>query len=223
MVNYKNISFWHKVKLKDNEYTPGIIDVQNFRKDYLFDEISFQDKTVLDVGCWDGYFSFESEKKGAKEVVSLDNTKFRWGGMDGYNFLHQYYNSNAKFVEGDVRNLTSSLKDKKFDIVLCYGVLYHISDPLIALKNLFNVANEYLILEGIFYRSPEKKLELIDCGIYGEDRSNIYRMSHGYINYISKMYGFKIEKSNYHLGYRASILLKRDREPDVTYLISQIE
>ena len=37
-------------------------------------------------------------------------------GMDGYNFLHQYYNSNAKFVEGDVRNLTSSLKDKKFDI-----------------------------------------------------------------------------------------------------------
>jgi tRNA (mo5U34)-methyltransferase len=227
MIDYKKINFWHKVKLNDDkigivqpEYTNGIIDIASLRNNYLFDEISFQDKSVLDVGCWDGYFSFESERKGAREVVSLDNPKFRWGGMDGYNFLHENYKSKAEFVEGDVRNLESSLKDKKFDIVLCYGVLYHISDPLIALRNLFKITNEHLIIEGIFSESEEKKLELIECGKLGNDTSNIYSMSIGYIKYISSLYGFKIEKINFQsIIQRAAILLKKEKDFVESYCI----
>ena len=193
-MDYKKINFWHKVKLNNGEYTPGMIDIANQRNNYLFDEVSFENKSVLDVGCWDGYFSFESEKKGAKEVVSLDNPKFRWGGMDGYNFLHGHYKSNAKFVEGDVRNLEDSLKGKKFNVVICYGVLYHLSDPLVALINLFKTTNEYLIIEGIFSESEEKKLDLIECRKLGGDPSNIYIISMGYMKYVCGLYGFKIEK-----------------------------
>lgn len=220
MIDYKNINFWHKVKLNDEQYTPGMVDIASLRGNYLFDEVSFQDKSVLDIGCWDGYFSFEAERKGASEVFSLDNTKFRWGGMDGYNFLHQHFKSKAIFVEGDVRNLETSLKDKKFDIVLCYGVLYHISDPLIALRNLFKITNEYLIIEGLFYESEERKLDLIECGKFGNDMSNIYSMSTGYIKYISNLYGFKIEKINLqYTSQRGAILFKKEKDFVESYCI----
>jgi hypothetical protein len=75
--NIKNISFFHKIKLKKEigqnlinyYYTPGLVEIESLRNLYFFDSVSFENKSVLDVGCWDGYFSFESEKKGASEVV----------------------------------------------------------------------------------------------------------------------------------------------------------
>lgn len=232
-IDYKNINFFHSVKIEDGKvnktengsvikyphvYTPGLVKVENLRNLYLFDSISFENKSVLDVGCWDGYFSFESELKGASEVVSLDNPKFRWGGMDGYNFLHQFYKSKAKFVLGNVYNLRESLGEKRFDIILCYGVLYHLSDPLLALVNLFEYSKEYLILEGIFFESNERKLELIECG-FANDASNIYKMSSGYINYVSQLYGFKVEKIEYHQGFRGSVLLKKVKNFSTNYII----
>src|SRR6266436_2822961 len=30
-------------------------------------------KTVLDIGAWDGYFSFEFERRGAKRVLAIDS------------------------------------------------------------------------------------------------------------------------------------------------------
>ena len=219
--SYKNLSFFHKVKLNNGDYTPGLVDIEQLRGLYQFDSISFENKSVLDVGCWDGYFSFESEKKGANEVISLDNPNYRWGGMGGYDFLHNYYSSKAKFVTGNVYKLKDSLNDKKFDIVLCYGVLYHLSDPLLALKNLFEVCSDSLILEGIFYDSKNKSMEFIDLG-FANDKSNIYTISSGYINYISNIYGFKAVNYVYHSGHRASILLKRYKETHDGYIINAV-
>ena len=34
---------------------------------------SLEGKTVLDVGAWDGYFSFEAERRGAKRVLATDS------------------------------------------------------------------------------------------------------------------------------------------------------
>ena len=31
------------------------------------------DKTVLDIGCFDGFYSFEAERRGASSVVALDH------------------------------------------------------------------------------------------------------------------------------------------------------
>ena len=35
------------------------------------DLLDFRGKTVLDIGCWDGYWSFYAERRGAREVVAL--------------------------------------------------------------------------------------------------------------------------------------------------------
>jgi tRNA (mo5U34)-methyltransferase len=44
------------------------------------DEINFTDKTVLDIGCWDGYWSFYAERRGAKRVLATDDSGQNWAG-----------------------------------------------------------------------------------------------------------------------------------------------
>lgn len=39
---------------------------------------SFCGKTVLDIGAWDGFYSFEAERRGAALVLATDS--FCWGG-----------------------------------------------------------------------------------------------------------------------------------------------
>jgi 2-polyprenyl-3-methyl-5-hydroxy-6-metoxy-1,4-benzoquinol methylase len=35
-----------------------------------FDCTAFENKKVLDIGCWDGLWSFEAERRGAREAES---------------------------------------------------------------------------------------------------------------------------------------------------------
>jgi len=35
-------------------------------------------KSVLDIGAWDGFYSFEAERAGASRVVALDTSRGRW-------------------------------------------------------------------------------------------------------------------------------------------------
>lgn len=66
--------WWHSIDLGDGVVTPG------FKTPAVLDtELSnlcpddFRGKTVLDVGAWDGYFSFAAERYGAERVVALDH------------------------------------------------------------------------------------------------------------------------------------------------------
>src|SRR5437667_3601082 len=38
-------------------------------------------QSVLDIGAWDGFFSFECERRGAARVVAIDD--YTWGGGPG--------------------------------------------------------------------------------------------------------------------------------------------
>jgi tRNA (mo5U34)-methyltransferase len=152
------IKFWHRVKLRDGTYTDGAKDIEASLGDHLFNDLDFKDKSVLDVGCWDGAYSFLAEQRGASRVVSFDRPSCRWGGTGGYEFLHEHFNSKAEFKDGNIYQLP--FQSKEFDIVLCYGVLYHMSDPLMALQKLFPVAKTTIAFEGLFSTQLLPSLEL---------------------------------------------------------------
>ncbi len=66
--------WWHSIDLGNGIVTPG--DKSPEFLDYEWG--SFQipplvGKTFLDIGAWDGYFSFRAEREGAKHVVALDH------------------------------------------------------------------------------------------------------------------------------------------------------
>lgn len=70
------LPWWHSIEFADGLVTPGLDDSRN-RVQYLGLPKDLTGKRVLGVGCWDGFFSFEAEKRGAKEVVAIDVWKTR--------------------------------------------------------------------------------------------------------------------------------------------------
>ena len=71
----KKYSFYHRIKVKDNIFTRET-ENEHFSHRRLFkyiDRIDLKNKKVLDIGCRDGIFSFYAEKKGAKEIIAIDN------------------------------------------------------------------------------------------------------------------------------------------------------
>src|SRR4029077_18879087 len=63
--------FWdHTIELPDGTATKGWFDLRPYVRHYgLPDDLT--GLRALDVGCWDGFWSFELERRGA-EVVALD-------------------------------------------------------------------------------------------------------------------------------------------------------
>jgi len=68
-----NYSWYHHVPLGPGVVTPGSATV-TWQKHEL---PSFKDQTVLDIGAWDGGYSFLAEREGASRVVALDH--YVWG------------------------------------------------------------------------------------------------------------------------------------------------
>ena len=52
------IKWWHKMDLGDGVITNGPDPTEDKAKMWELTEDIFKGKTVLDIGAWDGYFSF---------------------------------------------------------------------------------------------------------------------------------------------------------------------
>ena len=118
-------------------------------------------KTVLDIGAWDGFYSFSAEKRGAKRVLATDS--FIWeqkqlygldehfwhdfgAGKKGFELARKIFNSQVEDYNIDVLDLNPD-KIGTFDVVFFLGVLYHMKYPLYALEKVRSVTKELLILE----------------------------------------------------------------------------
>jgi tRNA (mo5U34)-methyltransferase len=105
--------------------------------------------TVLDVGAWDGFFSFEAELRGASRVLATDS--FCWGGggwgtKAGFELARRALGSRVEDLDIDPLEL-SPARVGTFDVVLFLGVLYHMRHPLLALERVFSVTRGQLILQ----------------------------------------------------------------------------
>lgn len=164
--------WFHSIELAPGIFTPG-------RKtpDQLSGEVNMlrlpdlHGKSVLDVGAYDGYFSFAAERLGAARVVALD--QYVWStdmvgylkdwreskrtgktlphphesrhwhpeelpGRKPFDLARKILGSKVEPVVGDFLTMDWS-KLGVFDVVLYLGVLYHMENPLAAVKKLRSV------------------------------------------------------------------------------------
>jgi tRNA (mo5U34)-methyltransferase len=146
-----SIKWWHRIELEPGLYSPGIVkhgdDGSNYEEYRFGIPHDLTGKTVLDIGAWDGYFSFACEKRNAKSVLAVDvpvDKGGNWGGTAGFNFAKKVLNSKVEFKETSVEELSAL---GTFDITLQFGVLYHLQNLLPALKSTFNATREFTLLE----------------------------------------------------------------------------
>ena len=99
------------------------------------DAIDFSSKTVLDIGCWDGMWSFYAERRGASHVLSTDDVSQNWASGAGARLARELFQS---AIELDQKQSIYELDtiDRTFDIIFCMGVYYHLHDPFFASAQL---------------------------------------------------------------------------------------
>ena len=151
MENLSHYRFFQTVDLGNGLKTPGhpVTDKQE-RVLELIGGMDLTGRRVLDIGCANGLFSFEAEKRGAAEVLAIDNTNQCIEALEKYIIPHLDSKVMAKTM--NVFDLNSE-QSGKFDVVIFSGVLYHLKYPFLALKILKEMCAEgaTMILETGIY------------------------------------------------------------------------
>jgi len=131
--------WWHEIEVAPGIITPG--DDSNRIKVPILDAIGFPGDMrgfrVLDVGCSDGFFSFEMEQRGAS-VLAMD---FVPETYSGFSVVKRIIGSSVEYRMDNIYNLSPEGYGE-FDLVLFLGVLYHLRNPLGGLDAIRSVMKQ---------------------------------------------------------------------------------
>jgi tRNA (mo5U34)-methyltransferase len=105
------------------------------------DKLDFVDKSVLEIGCWDGYWSFYAERRGAKRVLATDDVSQNWSSGAGVRLAKRLLESNIE-INQNVSIYEASKLGETFDIIFCLGVYYHLVDPFAGFAELRHLMHE---------------------------------------------------------------------------------
>jgi tRNA (mo5U34)-methyltransferase len=146
----REIDWFHSIDLGDGVVTPGREGSTSAKLPRIGLPESLAGRTVLDVGAWDGFFSFEAERRGADRVLATDWYCWSgpgWGTKRGFEYARERLRSNVEDQEIDVLDLSPHALGGQFDVVLFLGGLYHMRHPLLALEKVASVTRELAIIE----------------------------------------------------------------------------
>ena len=199
------VKHWrHQIRLPDGTITPGSQDTLAQREKICLPE-DLTGKTVLDIGCSDGFYSFECEKRGAARVVAVDDFSSVYiDSPSGFAVAKEVLQSNVDFVNADLFQLDP--KDiGTFDIVLFLGVLYHLRYPLLALDRLAQLCKHQMIIETeiipdrvgvraaisdvLGCRSPSTIMEFLEYDSINHDPTSWWRQSPGCVEAMMRSSG----------------------------------
>jgi len=96
----------------------------------------FKDKSVFDVGCWTGGTTLLLAALGA-QVYAIDEVK-KYADMAAF-LLKSFGKSDASCVNAkSVYDCNEAEYQDRFDVIYYPGVIYHVTDPVLSLRILFN-------------------------------------------------------------------------------------
>lgn len=123
-------------------YTPGKARDHGYRLGSI--PQSFAGMRVLDVGAFDGFYSFLAEARGARRVLAIDNEQYvhwvksRWNvtlaGGEGFRAIKRLLDSEVEYLGMDAYELDRL--DEQFDLIFCFGILHRVEAPLTLLRVL---------------------------------------------------------------------------------------
>lgn len=146
------LRWFHRIDLGNGIVTPGENDKDH--QDWVTSALPqrMDGLSVLDIGAWDGYFSFLAEERGARRVLAIDslqNEETHRSGRRPFELAKEVRRSGVEYRVLDVRDLDRL--DESFDVVLFLGVYYHLPDPWKALEAIRRKVNPggRVYLEGL--------------------------------------------------------------------------
>lgn len=136
--------YWfQRIELTPDLVTPGWSDPKREKLPYFGLPEDMTGMRVLDIGCAEGFFSFEAERRGAKEVIGIDSFP---DSVRRFNICRDAYHSKATAFLCNVYDLNVRAFGT-FDMVFFFGVLYHLRNPILALEKIFSVCTGTLLMQ----------------------------------------------------------------------------
>jgi len=134
--------WYHSFQLPDGTHLEGIIplDALQWRWSQYPIPADLTGRRVLDTGAWDGWFSFEAERRGA-QVVAIDCVE-----VPNFLEIHRKLASRVDYRILDFYELPDANLGT-FDYVLFLGILYHLKHPLLALEMVCALTTDTAIVE----------------------------------------------------------------------------
>jgi len=143
--------YWfHQMELAPGLITPGWSNPRLDKMPHYGLPGSMWGMRVLDVGCAEGFFSFEAERRGAREIVAIDSFP---DSIRRFNICRNALGSKATGYLTNVYDLNRKTFGT-FDVVMFYGVLYHLRHPLLALEKILDVCTGTMLMQTATYEEP---------------------------------------------------------------------
>ena len=205
--------WYHRIELPNGVVTPGWAPIS--KEAYRIPR-DLSGMRVLDVGAWDGFWTFEALKRGAAQVVAVDDfsdhlgslkTEDRksWQTFDLCRAALGYDTERCQRYEDSVYGITEE-RYGRFDVIFCFGVLYHLRHPLLALDSLASICNDTLYVEsailddfspyrgglGNGYGGGQAVAEFYPEDQYGGNTTNWWVPTMHCLGYMARAAGFPI-------------------------------
>ncbi|WP_421990876.1 class I SAM-dependent methyltransferase [Roseococcus sp.] len=150
LTRIKQLFWFHSIPLRPGITTPGLKTqaILTAEEAALTSGIDFKGRSVLDIGAWNGYYSFAAKRLGAARVLATDSfcwTHPKFRGRETFELARDELGLDIETRLIDPTEITPELGS--FDIVLFLGVFYHLFDPIDVLQRVRSVTSQLLLVE----------------------------------------------------------------------------
>ena len=138
----------------------------SFMERFRLSPSGFAGKKVLDIGCWTGGTSLLLSALGASVVAVEEVKKY----AETVRYLKRAFGlADLEVLHSSLFDCTTGEFQDAFDFVLFAGVLYHVTDPILALRITFNCLKDggKCLLETYALDSTESVMEYQGPGVLG--------------------------------------------------------
>ena len=152
--------WYHTIELAPGVVTEGMFDHRPAVDRYLIPS-DLAGMRCLDVGTMDGFWAFEMERRGAREVIAADLgavDDLDWPALwrrrveptldetkeTRFRIAHAAIGSSVTRIERSVYELDTDLGE--FDLIFCGDLLVHLKDPITAIQRIHSVCGGSAII-----------------------------------------------------------------------------
>jgi len=141
----QKLGFWfHSIPFPDGRITAGNKSMAQQQEELIRWQFpaDLTGKTMIDIGCADGFYSIVGRARGAERVLSIDDQQTM-----GVQFLLENKVYPIEYRKLDVMS-PEFLDLQPFDFVHFAGVFYHLQNPLEAFKRVRRITRGVALIEG---------------------------------------------------------------------------
>jgi tRNA (mo5U34)-methyltransferase len=196
---------WHyQFDLRGN-LTPihkeGRVNRHTKRKKHFFDPVvslsggSLEGKRVLDLASNAGYWSLAAIEAGADYVLGIEGRQMH---VDQASFVFEVKEVERErydFVLGDIFE-TDFRQFGAFDVVLCLGLMYHISKPIELMEKISEVNDDILVIDTTLAKARGSCLKIVpqdpESYMSAVDRSIAMRPTKQAVRDLAEHFGYSV-------------------------------